>query len=85
MSEEQLKAFIAKVQADPSLQEQLKAEGADVVAIAKAAGFSITTEDLNSHRQGVSDDELEGAAGGTGTIFLSGTLCVLPGMESGAC
>ena len=63
MSEEQLKAFIAKVQADPSLQEQLKAEGADVVAIAKAAGFSITTEDLNSHRQ-VRDDELEGAAGG---------------------
>ncbi len=49
MSEEQLKAFIAKVQADASLQEQLKAEGADVVAIAKAAGFSITTEDLNSH------------------------------------
>ena len=65
MSEEQLKAFIAKVQADPSLQEQLKAEGADVVAIAKAAGFSITTEDLNSHRQNLtSDDELEGAAGG---------------------
>ena len=64
MSEEQLKAFIAKIQADPSLQEQLKAEGADVVAIAKAAGFSITTEDLNSHRQVVRDDELEGAAGG---------------------
>ena len=64
MTQEQLKAFIAKVQADPSLQEQLKAEGADVVAIAKAAGFSITTEDLNSHRQGVSDDELEGVAGG---------------------
>ena len=42
MSEEQLKAFIAKVQADTSLQEQLKAEGADVVAIAKAAGFAIT-------------------------------------------
>ena len=35
MSEEQLKAFIAKVQADSSLQEQLKAEGADVIAIAK--------------------------------------------------
>ena len=68
MSEEQLKAFIEKVKADTSLQEMLKAEGADVVAIAKAAGFSITTEDLNSHRQGVSedisDDELEGAAGG---------------------
>ncbi len=64
MSEEQLKAFIAKVQADASLQEQLKAEGADVVAIAKAAGFSITTEDLKEHRQTLSDDELEGVAGG---------------------
>ena len=64
MSEEQLNAFIAKVQGDTSLQEQLKAEGADVVAIAKAAGFSITTEDLNSHRQNLTDDELEGVAGG---------------------
>ncbi|CAE20417.1 hypothetical [Prochlorococcus marinus str. MIT 9313] len=63
MSEEQLKAFIAKVQADTSLQEQLKVEGADVVAIAKAAGFSITTEDLNTHRQNLSDDELEGLHG----------------------
>ena len=64
MSEEQLKAFIAKVQADTSLQEQLKVEGADVVAIANAAGFSITTEDLNTHSQTLSDHELEGVAGG---------------------
>ena len=68
MSEEQLKAFLEKVQGDTSLQEKLKAEGADfvaIVAIAKAAGFSITTEDLNSHRQvELSDDELEAAAGG---------------------
>ena len=56
--EEQLKVFIAKVQADSSLQEQLKAEGADVVAIAKTAGFSITTEDLNAHRQALSGSEL---------------------------
>ena len=67
MSEEQLKAFIAKVQADTSLQEQLKAEGADVVAIAKAAGFVITTEDLNAHRQNLSDEDLEGVAGGGST------------------
>ena len=66
MSEEQLKAFIAKVQSDTSLQEKLKAEGADVVAIAKAAGFTITTEDLNSHRQNLTEDELEGVAGGAG-------------------
>ena len=64
MSEEQLKAFLEKVKGDTSLQEKLKAEGADVVAIAKAAGFSITTEDLNSREQTVRDDELEGAAGG---------------------
>ncbi len=64
MSEEQLKAFIAKVQADTSLQEQLKAEGADVVAIAKAAGFSISTEDLQAHRQNLSEEEIEGAVGG---------------------
>ncbi len=64
MSQEQLKAFIAKVQAEKSLQEQLNAEGADVVAIAKAAGFSITLEDLKAHRQDLSDEELEGVAGG---------------------
>ena len=64
MSEEQLKAFLEKVKADTSLQEKLKAEGADVVAIAKAAGFTITTEDLNSHRQNLTEDELEGVAGG---------------------
>ena len=74
MSEEQLKAFIAKVQADTSLQEQLKAEGADPVAIAKAAGFSITTEDLNTQRQTLSDDELEGVAGGTGLQIALGVL-----------
>ncbi len=64
MSEEQLKAFIAKVQADKSLQEQLNAEGADPVAIAKEAGFSITTNDLTAHRHNLSDDELESVAGG---------------------
>ena len=69
MSEEQLKAFLEKVKSDTELQEKLKAAVAPEAAvdIAKEAGFSITTEDLNSHphRQGVSDDELEGAAGGT--------------------
>ena len=68
MSEEQLKAFIAKVQADPSLLEQLKAEGADPVAIAKAAGFSITTEDLKEQPQTLSDKELEGVAGGAWVV-----------------
>ncbi len=67
MSEEQLKAFLAKVQADTSLQEQLNTEGADPVAVAKAAGFSISTEDINSYNQSLSelsDKDLEGVAGG---------------------
>ena len=48
MSEEQLKAFLEKVKGDASLQEQLKAAAAadDVVAIAKAAGFAISADDL---------------------------------------
>ena len=35
----------------------------DVVAIAKAAGFSITSEDHNSHSRELSDKELEDVAG----------------------
>jgi predicted ribosomally synthesized peptide with nif11-like leader len=48
MSEEQLKAFLEAAKADVGLQEQLKAAGdADaVVAIAKAAGFVISAEEL---------------------------------------
>ena len=67
MSEEQLKAFLEKVNADTSLQEKLKAAAdADAVtAIAKEAGFSINAADIQSMQYGVSDEELEGAAGGT--------------------
>ncbi len=67
MSEEQLKAFLEKVKADTSLQEQLKAAASAEAAlqIAKAAGFAITAEDVQSMESGeVSDEDLEGAAGG---------------------
>ena len=69
MSEEQLKAFLEKVMADTSLQEKLKAVGSNEAAleIAKDAGFAITSEDIQSMQLAtveVSDDELEGAAGG---------------------
>ena len=67
MSEEQLKAFMAKVQADSSLQEKLKAEGADPVAIAKEAGFSISADDLKNAQSEISDGELEKLAGGSKT------------------
>ena len=64
MSEEQLKAFIEKVQADTSLQERLNAEGADPVSIAKEAGFSISAGDLTNAQSEISEEELEGVAGG---------------------
>jgi predicted ribosomally synthesized peptide with nif11-like leader len=66
MSEEQLKAFLEKVKVDTSLQEKLKAAAdADVaLAIAKGAGFSISAEDLKKAQSEISDEELEGAAGG---------------------
>ena len=70
MSEQQLKAFIAKVQTDTSLQEQLKAEGADPVAIAKAAGFAISTEDLKANPQDLSQRDLESAAGGANSCDI---------------
>ena len=69
MSEEQLKAFIAKVKSDTSLQEKLKAAAAAadanaVAAIATEAGFSISADDLTKAQSEVSDEELENAAGG---------------------
>ena len=66
MSEEQLKAFLEKVKGDTTLQEQLKA-AADtdaVLAIAKEAGFMISADDLKNAQSEVSEEELEGVAGG---------------------
>ena len=72
MSEEQLKAFLEKVKADTSLQEKLKAADVDAaLAIAKEAGFSISADDLNMTAD-LSEEELEGVAGGGGT---AGYLC----------
>ena len=66
MSEEQLKAFLEKVQGDTSLQEKLKAAAdADAVtAIAKEAGFNVSADDLTKAQSELSDEELEGVAGG---------------------
>jgi predicted ribosomally synthesized peptide with nif11-like leader len=78
MSAEQLTAFWEAVEADTSLQEKLSAstdgdidtpiEAAAVVAIAKEAGFTITTGDLlRADAQAIlelNDDELQEVAGG---------------------
>ena len=69
MSEEQLKAFLEKVKADTELQEKLNAPASPEAAmeIAKAAGFAINAEDIQSMQSEsveLLDEELEGAAGG---------------------
>ena len=67
MSEEQLKAFLEKVQSDTELQEKLKEVSTPEAAIeiANAAGFSITADDIQSMQsEPPGDEELEGSAGG---------------------
>ena len=71
MSEEQLNAFLEKVKGDISLQEKLNgtADADAVVELAKEAGFAISAEDIQSMQSAMvelSDEELEGAAGGRG-------------------
>ena len=83
MSEEQLKAFIAKAKDDTSIQEKLKAAKSpdDVVGIAKEHGHEFTTDKLT---ETLSDEELEGLAGGgymptiDNTCGCSNHTCWLP-------
>ncbi|QNI85952.1 nif11-like leader peptide domain protein [Synechococcus sp. PROS-7-1] len=86
MSEEQLKAFLEAVKADAGLQEKLKAAGDvdAVVTIAKAAGFVISAEELKKSQAEVSEEELEGVAGGGAGYFWKvyrGNLCVVDSID----
>ena len=87
MTLDQLKSFLQKVKGDSNLQEKLKA-AADfdaVFAIAKDAGFSISAEefmsapeisgDLKIAQSAISEDELEGMAGG-GCVHTAHCNCV---------
>ena len=69
MSKEQLKAFQEKVKDDSSLQEKLKgvSDANAIAAITKEAGFMISADDLTKAQSELSDEELEGVAGGSGT------------------
>ena len=63
MSEEQLKAFLAKAKDDQSIQDKLKTAKSpeDVVTIAKEYGHEFTADKITE----LSEEELEGVAGGT--------------------
>ena len=73
MSEEQLAALLAKLKDDAGLQEKLKgaADLDAVLAIAKDAGFDVSKADWLRYQANqtleLSDEELEGISGGTGT------------------
>ena len=68
MTEEQLKAFMEAAKADEGLQMKLKAaeDTNAVVAIAKEAGFSISAGSWLRAAVEISEEELEGVAGGLG-------------------
>ena len=78
MSEEQLKAFLEKVKGDTSLQEKLTAAKSpeDILGIAKEHGHEFTADKINQ----LSEEELEGVAGGGGEPGSSFLLhdCVNP-------
>ena len=71
MSKTTLKAFIEKVEADSSLQNQLSEADADPVKIGKAAGFDFSYDDVKSVQDifekadtQLTQEELESVAGG---------------------
>jgi predicted ribosomally synthesized peptide with nif11-like leader len=70
MSEEQLSALLAKLKDDAGLQEKLKgaADLDGAVAMAKDAGFDVGKADWLRYQANqileLSDEELEGVAGG---------------------
>jgi hypothetical protein len=57
MAESALQAFIAAIRLDPALQQQLSSTAAadadEVAAIADAAGFAVSPNDLVAHADGL--------------------------------
>ena len=86
MSEEQLTALLAKIKEDAGLQEKLKgaADIDAVIALAKEAGFDVSKADWLKYQAKqtieLSDEELEGVAGGL--LYPTLSPC-LPGWEVG--
>ena len=73
MSDEQLKAFIAKAKYDQSIQDKIKAAKSpeDVVRIAKEHGHEFTADKITE----LSKEELEGMAGGWTVAITESARC----------
>ena len=76
MSQQELTQFLEAVRQDSRLQEKLREGSADPVAIAREAGFTITLSEFTGAGDALSDEDLEGLAGGQNSI---------PGGNPGAC
>ncbi len=85
MSEEQLSALLAKLMEDTDLQEKLKRAGDldAAVAIANEAGFDMSKVDWLRYQanqrlliKDLSDEELEGVAGGHDNCYAETILLV---------
>ena len=65
MTQEQLNAILVKLEGDRSLQEKIKSAKStvEVVNTVKAEGFAVFADELNLPAK-VSEEELEGVAGG---------------------
>jgi predicted ribosomally synthesized peptide with nif11-like leader len=86
MSEEQLAALLAKLKEDAGLQEKLKG-AADLDAaleLVKAAGFDVSKADLLRYQANqtleLSDEELEGVAGGFTIMVTVGVVGTAAGV-----
>jgi len=90
MSEDQIRAFLAKIAEDPSLQEKLKlASTADEASIlAKELGFALSSEDIASLSAKISgseelgDNELENAAGGLPCLYTKNCIKATTGYRT---
>ena len=71
MLEEQLKGFWEAIQQDHALQQKLQGvnDPSAIVDIAKEAGFTISVEELEKAQVELSDEQLDGAAGGFSVVF----------------
>ena len=83
MSEEQLKAFIARVQGDAKLRDKSKAAKSteDVVSIAKDHGHEFTADKISQ----LSEEELEGMSGGSLISVCIGGHCHCESLVTNSC